>query len=250
MTRIVLVLGTVLVCGLAGSGEAASIRKVCKQYCGAAIANCEAAALMFGGGAYGPGANLIGKGCKKGVLKYCRKNGTAMCDQLASCVGAPVCASTVTTTTVRSGTTTLPHATTTTTTLPDVGDYQGGYNFNGQLKTDTCGVDGVPDVLFALLNIESTLDLDLHGQASQTRGDVFFSQVDVTGTATWPTWTTTSDDSCAIGTLDGRCGSVRTTMTGLPNYSFEDAPHEVPGSIEFIWSSPNCTSLWEGTWGR
>jgi len=252
---VALVGGFALAGWVAGVGEAGSSKKECKQRCAGAIANCAGASLVFGGGAFGAGAKQINRGCQKAVLKHCGRAGVEVCGDLASCVGEPECVGSVTTTTVPGVTTTTTGVTTTTTTrvtttttttIPAGSDYEGSYDFGGMLETGNCDVPNVPTVLFATLSIRASFGTTLSGVVYQSSGGSLFFE-DTSGSREWPTWSTETG-LCAVETLGGRCGTVRTTMTGLPNPSFDDPPHEVPGSVEFNWTNPACMSRWDGMW--
>jgi len=248
MTRTVLMLSALLVLGLVDSAVG-GLAKQCTLNCGAAIANCEAAALMFGGGAYGPGAKMIAGGCKKAVLKYCKKRGVAMCGQLSSCAGQPVCGDTVTTTTLQPvttttiGTTTSVTATTTTTTtlppVPDPAKYEGYYDFAGQLTSNTCDISNLPESLFAMLSVSNHLDTHLTGALY----DSFFADFESQGTATWPEWEFYTN-ACEVQNIEHTwCGQIIATMTGVPF----DHGDSVPAAIRLeVTGSQNCVVTWTG----
>src|SRR4030095_13440454 len=102
--------------------------------------------------------------------------------------------------------TTTPTTTTTTTTLPLASEYKrGAFQCSGERVTDTCGVTGPPQLLYAWMSIDNSFGQNLSGYAFD-EGTDFFSD-DVTGVATYPFWSMTTS-SCEISTLGGRCGAV------------------------------------------
>lgn len=235
-----IILSLVALFAISSADAASPALRACKRDCGALVAG-DCAALRAG--KFRKCRSRIWKSCKKGQVECLGVTTTT----IHSIPG--------TTTTLRPGvttTTTRPTSTTSTTntTLPLVADYEGFYEFSGQIVSGTCGFVGVDSLLFATLHISNSFGTTVVGTIDEDEGSTFFYE-DVTGTATYPTWETLTNSPCAVENVAGtRCGYVWTQMTGLPNYTFESPPHEVPGAMEKRWDNPNCSVRWEGTWSK
>lgn len=110
MRNIGVVLVALAAVGFAGETRAASKRQ-CVAACAEQIAACQMTCVPFGGGATEPGGRKLGRACRAGVLKRCRRDGVETCEVGGAPAGT-------TTTTVPVTTTTVPRTSTTTTSVP------------------------------------------------------------------------------------------------------------------------------------
>ena len=223
---------------LAGEARAVSRVKLCRQQCGAVIAEC----VAHGGPKHG---------CAMHIRKRCRKHGIGVCATTTTTTtlaggGSPGGGDAGTTTTTvpfgRTTTTTRVTATSTTTsTIPTGATFRGVYDFGGNLVTDTCGVSGIAATVFATMNVENGFGSVISGYIRDA--DFTFFDAPATGATSWPVWSMTTG-ICAVTTFGGRCGRVQGTMTGFPGTFTGGAP----GTLEFLWDGPACTVRWQGEW--